>query len=294
VVINLYNAAGERVRRLFEGSSQFLPSKLGLSGSLVVPGQVDVSLNMASGNIYGAGTLSWNGNNDAGQVVNSGSYYFKAEFKDPFGAVTSLITGVQVLQAQGQTALEIYNTAGELVRRHGLPSGSQNGTLSKLSADSFAAGAELLGIYITQSGVSTSWPWDGRNDQGQMVNSGVYSIQLVQTVGGSRQTVQFKSVTVIRAPDLSLPGGVFKPVPNPVTVDKPIAIYFDPCPGMQVTLKLYTLAGELVAQTGADGSTGLLVLAASHLAAGSYVGEMAVFSGQALIRRSMVKIGLLR
>ena len=295
LTVYLYNAAGEKVRILFQGTSAMVPPRMTLSSPLLVTGSIPVTLSLAAGSLYGVGGLVWDGANDAGQYVASGAYYFKAEFRDPFGAVTSLIQGVQVLQGDGEASLEVFNSSGELVRRQTLPPAAEGSTLSGLSANSFAAGAQVLTITLTHNGVAMVYPWDGRNGQGRLVNSGVYTVQLLQSAAGGRESVQVKSVTVIQAPDTSTPGGVFKVVPNPIRHNLPVSVAFDPCPGMQVQLKVFNILGELVGQAGTDGSSGKLVLVGgSTLAPGAYIGELSVWNGQAQLRRCQVKFALVR
>jgi len=69
----------------------------------------------------GSSTVVWDGNNDNSGSVGGGMYTIKAEIVDPFGQVTSLVQSVQVLPGGSQQSLDIFNSAGELVRTIRLP-----------------------------------------------------------------------------------------------------------------------------------------------------------------------------
>jgi flagellar hook assembly protein FlgD len=293
VTVSLYNSAGERVRLLFDGACQFQPTQIKLNGSLVLSGQVAVGASLPSaGNLIGSGTMSWDGTDDAGQAVAGGVYYFKVESIDPFGAASAVIQAVQVVNGQVQAALDVFNSAGERVRHQVLPSASQGATLTKLGSDSFAAGSQVLQIYVTQNGVATAYPWDGRNDDGEVVNSGTYSILLVQSaVAGS--SVQTMTVAVIKTPG-GEPGGTFKAGPNPAAAGVPLRFGFDPCPGLQVCIDLFNVAGEHVARVSGDGGGGVLTLGAQGLASGAYVADVGVWRGRARLRKERLKVALIR
>ena len=66
--------------------------------------------------VQNTGGISWDVTNDTGQALDGGVYYVKAEYRDAFDRVTTLIEPVQVLNTEGQNTLMIFNSAGEVVR----------------------------------------------------------------------------------------------------------------------------------------------------------------------------------
>jgi hypothetical protein len=110
---------------------------------------------------------------------------------------------------------------------------------------------------------------------------------------GSGAGVQTMTVAVIKAPGAAL-GGDFKAGPNPARPGAPLRFGFDPCPGHQVSVDLYNVAGEHVARVAGDGGSGSLTLGGEGLAPGAYVAEVGVWSGRARLRRCSLKVALLR
>jgi len=296
ILVTLYNSAGERVRVLYDGGIQFIDPDMELSAPLLITGQAPVTLSVGGAATTGQGTLSWDGGNDNGQAVSSGSYYFKIETTDSMGTVTALIRSVQVLNIQGQNSLEVFNSAGELVYRRVLGSAFDNAASMRLHEDTMVAGGHKdLEVLLRQGGNDTSLAWHGRNDAGALVNSGTYTMQWVHTSAGGVRQVQSKTFTVLRLPDSSLPGGDFKAAPNPVRGLGPVAIHFDPAPGLGLHARLYNAAGELVGQAQVDASAGRCTFGRSEaLASGTYVAEIEMRQGAALLRRELKKVAIVR
>ena len=295
VTVSLYNSAGERVRLLFEGAAQFIVPDISLSGSLLVTGQVPLSLDLQGASYQGQGSMSWDGTNDGGQGVSSGAYYFKIETVDSLGTTTVQIKSVQVLNVQGQNSLEVFNSAGERVYHQVLGAAYDGAGAMRIDQDSMLTGGQKdLVVTLTLNSGQTQVGWNGLNDQGVPVASGVYSIQWVHTNAGGARVVESKSITVLRTPDGSLPGGDFKVAPNPVHGTDPITVCFDPAPGFQVHANLYNLAGERVAMDAVDGAAGRCVLGEGRLASGTYLVELEMKAGMALLRRETRKAAVVR
>jgi hypothetical protein len=293
LLVTLYNSAGERVKTLFNGSVQYISTSMDLSAPLVLSGAAPVSLNLAGAAWQGVGGMAWDGDNDSGQFVSSGAYYFKIEFTDPVGGVTALIRPVQVLNGLGQHRLEVYNSAGELVATQAL-SGTALATGSMtLDSEAMVAG-QRLDVTLKQGANEVPWAWDGRNNQGVLVDSGSYTLQLVQTWPDGRREVQSKGFVVLKAPLTVLPCGEFKAVPNPVRAGQPVTVLYDPAPGLWLRARLYNAAGELVGSLSQDAGQGSAPLGDSRLASGVYVAEFEVREGVALIRRDLKKIAVVR
>ena len=297
ISISLYNEAGERVRDLFEGGASSEPFDISVLGGAVLTGENGVTLNLNAKLSNGAGSLSWGGQNDSGQPVSGGTYYFKVETIDPFGHTTSTIKDVQVLAPKPPDTIAIFNSAGELVWKSNLAGSFGQATGLSLSADSFAVaydastGAALtpLNVYIyDNNGTQITAPWDGRNEAGAPLASGTYTIQLITGLPGSRSIVQTKSVVVINS-GIGVPGTDAYFAPNPAQGDKVPALIYPLFPGAYGAVRLYNLAGELVAQRQDSLRTGKISLEGGPgLASGIYLAEFEQrMAGHAVARRTL-------
>src|SRR5690606_19840626 len=65
----------------------------------------------------GGNSVAWLGDNDQGQSVNGGNYYFKVELVDQFGVVSAYIQPVTAVAPRKPTVIRIFNSAGELVHQ---------------------------------------------------------------------------------------------------------------------------------------------------------------------------------
>jgi hypothetical protein len=302
MLVSLYNSAGERVRMLFDGRVQYAASDLDLSGSLLLTGMVPVGLNLHGAAYSGSGSLAWDGANDAGQSVASGTYTFKVEFAKPDGSIVAVIKTVQVQNVDGQQTLEVFNSAGELVARHSLSGAAAEGNSLRLGSatlvtGSLADGSAMGGLDIymkTPAGPEALWTWDGRNAQGAWVNSGVYTLQLTHTYPGGRREVEVKSFTVLRGLDGDLPGGQVVAVPNPVRGEASPTLRFAPAPGFGLEARLYNLAGEAVGQVQGDAGTGSLTFGGPDLASGTYVAVLRFTEGGGQRRLVRLKVAIVR
>jgi hypothetical protein len=172
----IYNAAGERVRTLFQGPSAVDGSGLHWDNSAFVPGQALVSLLVPGpgGNLVLA---TWDGLNDQGQAVGSGTYTAVASATDPFGQTSTNSASVQALAAPAPeaAAIDIFNSAGERVATLVLP---PTGSVSDLRAvgKAFAPGpgSGLVLQYLDGQGQAQSVSWNGRGDGGLALQSGSY------------------------------------------------------------------------------------------------------------------------
>lgn len=172
----IYNAAGERVRTLFQGASAVDGNGLHIDSSAFVPGQSLVSL-LVPGPGGSAVLATWDGLNDQGQAVGSGTYTAVASATDPFGQTSTDSASVQALAAPAPeaAAIDIFNSAGERVATLVLP---PTGSVSDLRAvgKAFAPGPGngLVLQYLDGLGQTQSVSWNGRGDSGLALKSGSY------------------------------------------------------------------------------------------------------------------------
>jgi hypothetical protein len=146
-------------------------------------------------------------------------------------------------------ALRIYNAAGELVKQLPAPVSSSQAAPSRVVPDaaSFVPGAG--GVVHFDLGVGSSTMWDGRNEHGELVASGQYTVQLVQRNDGASLSLAYSSVTVL---DIPGKGGILEglaAVPNPAPAGSGdvVVFLFKGAPGTAVRASIYNVAGERVA-----------------------------------------------
>ena len=155
--------------------------------------------------------------------------------------------------------INIYNTAGELVRRIE----ERKATAGRISLgieDVMIIGKDNPGVIINYSD-GASIMWDGKNNEGKMVSSGVYEIQVEVKTGDGFKTEASKSVTILNESGNDALGEV-KAYPNPYYVipelNIPMTIAWQTRP-RTVRVKIYSIAGELVKEFKADRAAGSLM-----------------------------------
>jgi hypothetical protein len=305
VSVVIYNSAGEAVKHLFDGASQDQPGGFTLSSQFVVPGSLGVQLQFGGLLSTGQSFLGWQGLNDMGQDVAGGVYTIKVQQKDSFGNVESWDKEVSVLPPANQQWLAVYNSAGELVTRIDISSLGVTGELTDVGFSNPAqTGFVLPGGSSNGTGVSLAlkeangsvlaYTWDGRNSQGQEVASGTYVVQLMSQGTGSSQILSSKTFTVLSPIKPGAPKVLTGP--NPLgPKDTSLVFKFAPQPvGDAVTVKLYNVAGELVAQGLGNASRGKLNLAVGNWASGIYLAVFEVWDHGSLLSKQLIKVAIQR
>ncbi len=310
VKVSVYNSAGELVKVIFDGSAQVLPGSLSLDKSTLAGGADSVSIALP-GSLYdkalggSVSAITWTGDSSAGQLVNSGTYYIKADIVDAFGQVTTLQTSVQVIKAVTQNELNIYNSAGELVVRLPLPpDGNSLFAGLRLPSDSFGAkydastgaATSFFTVMVTdEQGHEFTVNWDGRNAQGLPVASGSYTAQLVYTAPGvgSAHVVESKGFIVLQSGNAASLAGSYA-CPNPSLHGADIVVHYPAAPPYSGGAQLYTLSGAHVGQAQDPGNSGLLSFSTQGLASGVYLIRVEKLSGGAVAGSTTIKVAVVR
>lgn len=214
------------------------------SGSTFTPdGDGEVVIDIG-GYIY-----TWNGKNDQGATVENGVYYIKAVVKDDFGYEHISVDSVTLLTNSITTEARIYNTAGELVKvipvLSSVTAGSNTLTLDPNPPAAFypdEAGNNKLTIYYSDIVLE----WNGTNNNGTIVDNGVYYVQIVNVDANGYETVATANFTVLHN-GYEVINNV-KVVPNPLNIQNTdrLLITFDAMSGTKVVARIYNLAGELI------------------------------------------------
>jgi hypothetical protein len=301
----VYNSAGEVVRLLYNGTAQ-----AGTTGITLLPGlQVDPSTGALAFGIEGlltaaGGTRYWPMDNNGGQRVGGGIYYITLALTDPYGNTKTQSLAVEVMPLDQESSLEVYNSAGELVRKIALDnlSGPPSDLLLSDGAAFVGASPQAgptagLRLDLKVGGATQPAYWDGNNGAGQPVSPGTYLIKLVTGVPGQRNTVKTISVTLLQTPELAAQAAAASAVfaPNPIVPGaSSIQLRYAPAPGLSGQVRLYNLAGELIASGVDDGGTGLIILPL-QVSGGVYVADFGIVgsSGARLARRAL-KLAVVR
>ena len=205
----------------------------------------------------------WNGNSDSGQEVSPGLYYLKISTVDTYDHVTTHIESINILRMEEYARINIYNSAGELVRRLE----TDNVTSANVSLeveDVIQVGKNSGVISIEYAAGATPLTWDGLNSQGRTVDSGVYEIQLELKTEQGFKVMASKSITILNAGADGIIADE-KIFPNPVIVTDDatpafVTIKWLSAASGSARLKIYNMAGELVKEintTIASGVTGI-------------------------------------
>jgi hypothetical protein len=133
-----------------------------------------------------------------------------------------------------------------------------------------SSGGSLKITVRDAQGGQSDWHWDGKNDRGLEVDSGVYSVRVTSEREGGGKVVFARQVQLLKGQvRRSLEGAHASP--NPWASGKgALQIHFEPQDAW-LSASLYSLAGERVAQAGGHGASGSLTLSAPGLAGGIYL-----------------------
>jgi hypothetical protein len=118
----------------------------------------------------------------------------------------------------------------------------------------------------------TTVAWDGKGDNGSIVQTGQYFIEVHSKDGVGGETTVIKQLSVMAADPNT--AGTIMVQPNVIDATKGIlGTTFKANSSLTLTLKvsLYTLAGELTKAVAGTPDTGAVYLSASGLASGIYL-----------------------
>ncbi len=237
-------------------SAEFTTAYMLVSGtavSLFDPSDGALDINVPGLNGPGQETgsamnFAWNGTTNANQEVPPGIYYIKISTTDTYGHVDTKIVSMQILYIQEYVMLNIFNSAGELVRTIKTPyTGSS--VVSLGVDDVVQVGKGMSNINIQYSPGNTI-VWNGENDQGEIVSSGTYEMQVMVQTGQGTTIMASKSVVVLNAAATGLISDI-KIMPNPVVVSgdsntKKSIFRWSASGDGTATIKIFNQSGELV------------------------------------------------
>lgn len=293
LTVDVYNAAGERVAVLYQGSAASVPGSVTLANGLLIEGAGAAVLGLGTALANGSDSVGWSGTNGAGQPVAGGVYYLRVEFADNFGQATTYVKQVQVLASPASVpALGVYNSAGELVWQGSLPAGTAPGAALSLPdpvlvQDQGPSGAGALAIVVGAVTVH----WNGKNLAGLAVGPGTYTVELSEQLPGAGTSVQTKQCTVLASP-LGLPSADARVAPNPWRGGAALVAIYTPSPGFQGAGTLYTLSGERVEAAQDEAASGRLQFPGKNLSSGVYLLDFRQMQGSTVVVRKVLKVAV--
>jgi flagellar hook assembly protein FlgD len=246
MTIAVYNSAGEIVRQLITTGAYSIPDTFTLDKTTFSPddgGKLHISVDQTS--------ATWDGTNQQNVAVGNGTYYIKVSIVDTYGFSHTIVKEVTLLTNDISAKLEIYNSAGEVVKRidiEGLTTtGSTKLDVTPSGNQAFSPGdgdSSNSNAVFTYMGKNITW--DGTNDGGMIVGNGVYRAVVVRTDANGYTTVAEAYITVLHNAFEVIAN--VKIIPNPINVNKTgiLTIKYDAMSGAKITVKIYDLAGELV------------------------------------------------
>ena len=197
--------------------------------------------------------------------------------------------------------VNIYNESGEIIRHLDSMVADAVTITKSLTLSSSTISPSYQGGPNSTTNITladgTILTWDGRNDQGQIVSSGQYFIEVRSNDGQGGDATITKQISVIHQ-GLAVGSGLVTVYPNPLSerVNGSI-INFAPNSSTPVSLKIrvYTLAGELV-QKDLQSNLGDAVLTwdftGKGVASGLYLAVIEVRDGLGGLQRQITKIAI--
>jgi flagellar hook assembly protein FlgD len=287
VQIKVFNSSGEEVVLL----AQDLPCYQQPSGLKTVTADfVPDAGGQGSVALLGPGTvIAWDGRTGGGQEVSSGAYVIQAVIQDSFGHTSSFTTTLTVVRQDLDVHVEIYDSAGELVRHFTDVAASAGSSGVSLSSSDLVPGGSLQIHYGSGSGDLVTW--DGSGDNGRQVQSGTYLVKVTRHTGKGQVEVFTSSVTVLQTgADGSLNQVI---IPNPFPAGGTLILPLGALSTSRVRADIYDLAGEKVASLDNGGSAGALVWDTGRHAPGIYFIRLTLQDSLGRLSFRLAKISLL-
>ena len=298
VKIGVYNSAGELVVILYTQQNMQAINAFTLGSNQIT------TLGGANGavTVYFAGIpiAVWNGNTSSGTPATNGAYIITSQSTDPSGNVIAVSQNVTVTRPYAQLSANIYNEAGEVVKHlYAQVASVPNAVMTDVQLSSSViqpgvvspnstSSAQIV-IQTSSGGVTLSW--DGTNDAGAIVTDGSYVIGVHWNNGNGQIQDLTREITVTG-------GGHLDQVvaaPNVLTgTNTTVAFSTQSASAYTLRVRVYTVAGELVATVLGGSGTNQVAWDASGKASGLYlaVAEMTNPQTGTVIGRQILKISV--
>lgn len=262
IKIRVYNEAGEVVCTIAQ-----IPSYNKMTGVITDTNGVVSASSIGFGGqfnilIPGVGyegtdvNVSWNAKTDAGQYTASGPYSIRIDEIDTYGRDRDTTIPVTVIRNETYIQLNIFNSAGELVRSitnydfvfppNYVPGPAKVGVSMDVPPLIITNKGGISAVEIRfGSSANELMLWDGKNNFGMAVSSGVYETQIVIKTELLLTTIAASNITVLQSDGDFLSN--IKAFPNPYDGTGPgIELRWDANEAGNVVINIYNITGELV------------------------------------------------
>lgn len=296
VKVGVYNEAGELVKQI--SIQEYTQSVLNFT---LGPDNV-ISGMQAPVSIYDNGQLIgvWDGSNSSGNPVSNGVYYVKVDNSTSTGVVSSTTQQVTVSRSLTVVVVNIYNEAGEVVKKLLSYVSDPKGNVltgvalssSKIEPNNQTGSGipSMTTITITSSYGAVSLTWDGRNDQGNLVTNGQYFVEahLASGAGGDQTITRQISITS----NGTLESEKVYAVPNVLTDSSRVTtIQLNSATPYTLNAKVYDLDGELINTLSGTAGSNSVIWNSRGTASGLYLVMVDLMnSNGGLVKRQVLKI----
>jgi flagellar hook assembly protein FlgD len=270
--IEAYNEAGERVRVIADTMASMPATGI----TALVSGTASDIFNTSAGSMdfrvtgtqapgQGSSTYvqyPWDGRNANGQEVDQGVYYIKVSETDEFGHTITFIKDITLVRLDEYVELDIFNSAGELVRSIRKDAGSFTGKAQLTVPDTLIIQDDGSIVDLTGSpspvkygnDFGESIVWDGRDASGTMVSNGSYEMQvIIKTPDGV--SAASKTILVLRQDKKYLDKFIIQPDPFDKNASAAIIFRWTFTAGSETgtaIVKVYDISGGLVKTLSGD------------------------------------------
>ncbi len=280
ISIAVYNEAGEIVKKITN-----VPADGKLSDISLLEGGVETKtlgndgileifiegIETQNNNVERGSLFIWDVKNQQSQYIDSGVYYIKVEQIDPYGHVNTLTKSITVFDVREYVEFKVFNTAGEIVRSiRTYKTTNSSPTLAYVPDLIYITPDKKIKIQYT-SNINDTIEWNFKNENGLIINTGVYELQVIVSSNKTAPVVASKTVVILNDAKSYL--GDIAIVPNPFDrkthKDMKIQIRWDfgikpwqadPVYAMQgqVKVKIYNISGELIREIHSMLQTGFI------------------------------------
>ncbi len=302
VKVNIYNSAGEIVKTIPVQQFSEPINSISLSTSDTITTLKGAG---SSIDIIFAGVIigTWDGSDNSNNPVSNGSYHIQIDSVGTSGVVTSVSQNAIVNRSLSKIEIDIYNSAGEVVRHlydFVDDSSSTQMTNVTLGSNVIKPGSVSPGepstvqILAQTSSAPVTVVWDGTADGGGWVTPGEYQVEVHWNNGSGSTTDITRSVLVLS--NNGITGNVVAR-PNVLNTVNGFTTTFD-ASGVQnassIKVNIYTIAGELVQNMTSASGMPVQPWSPVGLASGIYLANVEVHNANGgVVNRQFVKVLLL-
>jgi len=296
VRVGVYNSAGELVREILVSDFSQPVDSVDIMTDSVIDSYGDIVTFYYKGVPFG----SWDGTTTGGTPVVNGEYTVKIDNIDDYGMVSSVTDDVTVNRPTSLVQITIYNSAGEAVRHLTAETSGPRDLVTSVTLSTTTiqpsygppkpGSVPEVGIVLSDGTTKT---WDGRNDDGAIVTTGQYFVEVKCEDGKGGETVVTREISVMAD---STDSGEVVAGPNPV-LEGEAGTKFMVRGGSSNTLRasIYNVAGELVRKVEGASGAGEVWWGTEGVASGLYIAVVEVIRpGRGVIDRKIKKVMVMR